>query len=62
MSNYIIYKSEETDEYIVEMFNEGLDELYNVQHSLVQQGFIIIKVDGLFIKCLKKELDTGNGK
>ena len=62
MSNYIIYKSEETDEYIVEMLNEGLDELYNVQHSLVRQGFIIIKVDGLFIKCLKKELDTENGK
>ena len=50
--NYIIY----TNEYgnaIVEVLNEGEHEMLSVQKSLIEQGYIISEVCGLFIKCHK---------
>lgn len=52
MNGYIIYESEYGD-FLVEMLNEGREELYRIEKSLIEQGFIISKVEGLFIKCHK---------
>lgn len=52
MSNYIIYR-DEFDRYIVEILNEGVDELYEVEKDLVYKGFIITEVMGMFIRCHK---------
>ena len=54
MNWYIVYKSE-FDDYIVELLNEGIDELYEVEKDLIEKGFVISTVIGTFIKCFKKE-------
>lgn len=54
MSRYIVYK-DEFDNYIVELLNEGVDELYQVEKELIEKGFVISTVIGTFIKCFKKE-------
>lgn len=54
MNSYIVYKDED-DNYIVELLNEGIDELYEVEKELIEKGFIISTVIGTFIKCFKKE-------
>jgi hypothetical protein len=54
MSRYIIYK-DEYNNYIVELLNEGINELYEVEKELIEKGFVIDTVIGIFIKCFKKE-------
>ncbi len=54
MQDYTIYKEvEEGFEYIVEMYNEGYENLQRIEKHLIEQGFIITEVKGLFIKCVK---------
>lgn len=54
MQNFTIYKEvEEGFEYIVEMYNQGYENLQQVEKQLIEQGFIITEVSGLFIKCVK---------
>ena len=54
MQSFTIYKeTEEGFEYIVEMYNEGYENLQRVEKQLIEQGFIITEVTGLFIKCVK---------
>ena len=52
MKNYDIYTNEYGDA-IVEVFNEGEEEMLRMQQSLTQQGYIISQVCGCFIKCHK---------
>lgn len=59
MMNYIIYKSDFGD-CIVEIFNEGEQEMLSIQQSLTQQGYIITDVCGLYIKCHKVNEGTEN--
>ena len=54
MSRYIMY-TDEFNKYIVELLDEGVDELYEVEKELIEQGFVISTVIGTFIKCFKKE-------
>lgn len=54
MSRYIVYK-DEFNKYIVELLDEGIDNLYEVEKELIEKGFVISTVVGTFIKCFKKE-------
>lgn len=56
MVDYVIYKRddfEDSDEYIIEVLNEGLHETKRVQKLLIDKGFVIISTYGKYITCRK---------
>lgn len=55
MSRYILYTDESNNYYIVELLDEGIDNLYEVEKDLIEKGFVISTVIGTFIKCFKKK-------
>ncbi|MBR4693887.1 MAG: hypothetical protein IKP07_03665 [Bacilli bacterium] len=57
MSNYIIWKCENEDELLIEIFHES--DLQSVQKEFLEKGYIIIRIDyafnGVFMKVVKKD-------
>ena len=57
MSNYRIWKCENEDELLIEIFNES--DLSSVQKEFLEKGYIIIRIDyafdGVFMKVVKKD-------
>jgi len=57
MGKYIIYKSDDCVELLVEILNE--DDLSNVQKEFLEKGYIIIRIDyafnSIFMKVVEKD-------
>ena len=59
MNNYIVWHNEnEENEIIVEVLNEGIDELLKVEKIFIKANYVITNVDGMYIKMTKVEEDT----
>lgn len=63
MNNYIVWHNEnEENEIIVEVLNEGLDELLKVEKIFINANYVITNVDGMYIKMTKVEDDDVKSK
>ncbi len=63
MNNYIVWHNEnEENEIIVEVLNEGLDELLKVEKIFINANYVITNVDGMYIKMTKVEDDDIKSK
>lgn len=58
MSNYIIWKCENEDELLIEIFNES--DLSSVQKEFIEKGYIIILVDYAFDNVVMKVVKKDN--
>ena len=59
MNNYIVWHNEnEENEIIVEVLNEGLEEMLKVEKIFIKANYVITSVDGMYIKMTKVEEDT----
>lgn len=57
MTNYIIWKRGNVDEFLIEIFHES--DLQSVQKEILEKGYIIIRIDyafdEVFMKVVKKD-------
>ena len=58
MNDYKIWISQDNEnDILVEMLNEGLDNLFSIEKEFINKGYIVSSCDGIYIKFTKIDAD-----